>query len=334
MLIVYYRGLSRGWTPINYMVTLAAEIFEAELLILDSEMPNIRKRLEAAFLGRQSKGNESCLLVCPNPTYLLSLFLIEGWNKRFRYIAAWIIDSFWLEWIPKFTRFSHFDHLFVTSEEDISEWERLTKTSITWLPWGTDALRLGGQASERNLDLLRVGRQPPEWDDDVTTSKMCLARNLRFHGRPKGADNQIKNQEVLMSFYRQTKFMLAFSNAVNPTSYTHPRREYLTARWVDALACGAVVAGIAPKEPSINRLLWDGATLDLGSIRRDEGLAVITEAVHKWSIRQAEVNYQNALKRLDWRWRFSVIADVLEESPARLNAELQLLNQKIEQCAR
>ncbi|MEP0955410.1 glycosyltransferase [Microcoleus sp. FACHB-1515] len=225
-----------------------------------------------------------------------------------------------------------FDHLFVTTQEDVLEWQKLMKTPTTWLPWGSDALRLGGRNSNRIWDLVRVGRQPLEWEDDSQTAQFCLDRNLRFHGRPQFFANANENQAKLMEFYRQTKFSLAFSNIANPTTYTHPSREYLTGRWVDALACGAVVAGIPPKAPSIDRLLWEGATLDLQSVHIQEGLQIIFEAARNWRAEQAEKNYQQALERLDWRWRFAAIADTLNESPKRLHDELQLLNQKIERC--
>jgi hypothetical protein len=316
------------------MVNLAAELLEAELSIIDRQTPGYLKKLEAIFLRRQkSKSNESCLLICPGPEDLLSLLQIKDWRKRFRYTAAWIIDSFWIDRIPKVAKLSQlFDRLFVTTEEDILEWTQVMKTPTTWLPWGTDALRLGGKGSERVCDLTRIGRQPPEWENDSVTQKLCLENNIQFQGRIKSFDSARKNQEVLMGLYRQTKFLLAFSNSINPTKYTHPSREYLTARWTDALACGAVVVGVPPKEPSINRLLWSDATLDLGSVRIEDGLEVISEAVRTWSAEQAERNYQESLKRLDWRWRFATIADFANESPQRLNDELQLLQQRIEQC--
>jgi hypothetical protein len=262
---------------------------------------------------------------------LSAYLLIKNWRKQFRYIAAWIIDSFWLDWIPKIAKSSQlFDHLFITTEEDIPEWTRLMNTPTTCLPWGTDALVLGGNDSKRIYDLTRIGRQPLEWDNDFATEQLCLERNLRFHGRLSFLDSSSKNQEMLMKLYRQTKFLLAFSNSVNPTVYTHQTRQYLTARWTDALACGAIVAGIPPQEPSIDRLLWEGATLNLGSIRIEDGLQVILEAKHSWQAGQAARNHQQALKRLDWRWRFATIANVFDESPKRLNYELKLLKQRIE----
>jgi hypothetical protein len=322
-----------GWSPINYMVSLAEELFEAEVLRLEQDKPSLVRKIEALLCARQKKTDgESCLLICASPTDLLSLLVIKGWRNRFRFIAAWIIDSFWIDWIPGLLELSRpFDHLFVTSAEDIPEWIEAMKTPTTWLPWGSDVLRLGGKDSKRIWDLARVGRQPPEWDDDLVTEKNCRTLNLSFHGRLQEPPSVSSNQQMLMNHYRQTKFLLAFSNTAAPAPYTHPSREYVTARWVDALACGAVVAGIPPKGPSSDRLLWSGATLDLGTIRRENGLHAISEAVERWEIGQAERNYRQSLEHLDWRWRFAEIADVFKESPRKLDDELQLLRQTIRQ---
>ena len=140
---------------------------------------------------------------------------------------------------------------------------------------------------------------------------------------------QKKNQLAIMQLYQQSKFLLAFSNFAHPSNYTHPTRQYITARWTDALACGAIVAGIVPNEPSIKRLLWDGTTLDLKSININEGLQVIAEAAKIWKPEQAINNHQLSLERLDWRWRFAEIALVLNESPKRLGEEINILKQKI-----
>jgi hypothetical protein len=286
-------------------------------------------------LGRRAgAGAEACLCVCPSPTELTFLLRAEGWPKRFRRVAAWVIDSFWLDRIPRIVRYARlFDHLFVTTEEDVEAWSRATGTPTSWLPWGTDALRLGGGSSERTWDLLRVGRQPPDWDDDAETEQACRERGLSFHGRPAGSDDAGENQRALMAIYGRSKFLLAFSNVANPTNYTHPTREYLTARWVDALASGATVAGIPPKAPSIERLLWPEANLDLGSIRSDEGLPILADAVRDWTPQLARENSRRALERLDWRWRFAKIAAELGECSIRLEADIQAIRRKIESDA-
>lgn len=323
MVIVYpYPGIA-GWGPIHHMVRIAADAFGADLVMIDrKQRPTKLQQLSAAFSRR--RGPESCLVVSPYPCDINSFLLVDGWRARFRSIAAWIIDSYWIDNLPRISRYVRlFDHFFVTTEEDVPHWERMTSTPTSHLPWGADALRLGSARSQRKVDLLRVGRQPPEWDDDRTTERACRQLGIRFSGRPPSPASAVDAQPALMAKYAESRYVLAFSNAVNATSYTHPTREYLTGRWVDALACGAVVAGVAPAAPDAQRLLWPGATLELGGVGRGDGLKVISAALQGWSPQRARVNYRNALARLDWRWRFEAIASVLGESPPRLRSELE-----------
>lgn len=330
MLIVYINHGS-GWDSITKAVNLAVELFEADLLVLDTVIPKAFEKLEILLLKRKKLlGAESCLLICPDATGLIGLTRITNWRKRFKYLAAWVVDSFWLERIPKVVKLSHqFDHFFISTEEDIPAWTAATKTPVSWLPCGSDVLRLGGISEDKVWDLTRIGRQPDEWDDDANTEKLCTKKNIRFHGRMKTYESPEKNQQMLMGLYKQSKFLLAFTNIAHPNIYTHATRQYITARWTDALACGAVVAGMPPNEPSINRLFWDGATLDIKSTHIVEGLEIIDEALKQWKPEQAVINHQLALERLDWRWRLAEIALVLNEKPKKLNLEIQMLNQKI-----
>lgn len=329
MLIVYRSPGHAGWGPINHMVRLAAEVCGADLLVVERGRSPTRLQRLAALWPRR-RGAEACLVVCPHPRDLTSFLLAPGWRRRFSVLAAWIIDSFWTESLPRLARSVRlFDHLFVTTEEDIPRWEKLTGTATSHLPWGTDALRLGSARAHRSLDLLRVGRQPPEWDDDRVTEVASRALGIRFSGRPPSPPDERAAQPALMERYADSRYVLAFSNTVNPTAYTHPTREYLTGRWVDALAAGAVVAGVAPAAPDARRLLWPEATLEVGGVGRAEGLEVIASALRSWSPQRARTNHRNALERLDWRWRFQAIAARLGEDPPRLRAELEEIRGRV-----
>ncbi len=335
MLIVYYVAEDdRGWQPIMHMVRIAAESLEAELLLIDHRRRPTRSQQVRALVPR-GRGDETCLVVCRYPTDLPSLLLVPGWRKRFRATAAWVIDSYWTDRLPRLVRNVRlYDHLFVTTEEDIPDWVRLTGTRTTHLPWGSDVLRLGAAKADRRVDLLRVGRQPPEFEEDAGTAEACRALGIRFAGRPPSAPEPEAATRALMARYADSKFVLAFSNSVNPTTYTHPRREYITGRWTDALACGAVVAGVAPAAPDVRRLLWPGATLELGGIARNPGLRVVAAALQDWAPARARENHRQALERLDWRWRFAEIATTLGEAPGRLAAELDELRGKLRRIDR
>jgi len=210
--------------------------------------------------------------------------MVPDWRKRFSRIVAWVYDSFWTNWIPQWVRAVRiFDHVFVTEREDLDTWRKTVRAPVDWLPWGSDVLNLGSSNPVRPLDLVRFGRQPEEWDDDLANAQACQAAGLNFHGRPPSFSDATENERGIMGMLSQTKFALAFSNKANPTIQTHPKREYITGRWTDALASGAAVAGIPPRSESLDSLLWPEALLDTGTSNRAEGLKVIASATREWS---------------------------------------------------
>jgi hypothetical protein len=333
MLIVNPIPLDRGWSPIQHMVAMAGGLFDSEVLAADRIAPSNATKILSVLRNRtrSNANDETCLLVCAAPGDMLTILNIENWRKRFRYLAAWIIDSFWLDHIPRSIRLRNpFDHIFVTSLEDVDRWKQITGVATTWLPWGTDALRLGQGGSHRDWDLTRVGRQPPEWEDDLDAALAAESLGIRYRGRPDSTGlDALQNQKLMMNVYGASKFILAFSNTVNRDPNNHPTREYLTGRWADALGSGSIVAGVAPRGPNTDGLLWSGATLELGGVRRNEGLQVVSAALRQWTPDMAATNYRMALKRLDWRWRFKTLADVCGISSAPLTRELQLLEERI-----
>jgi hypothetical protein len=333
LLIVNAISHDRGWTPIQHMIAIAGELFDCEVVMVDTSGPSKTAKILSVLRQRtrNGTGDETCLLVCKGPGDLLAILNIENWRKRFRHMAAWVIDSFWLDHIPRSIRLRNpFDHIFVTSLEDVDLWREIAGVATTWLPWGTDALGLGQGGAHRDWDLTRVGRQPPEWEDDLDAALAAESLGIRYRGRPDSTGlNPLQNQKLMMNAYGASKFILAFSNAVNRDPNNHPAREYLTGRWVDALGCGSIVAGIAPRGPSTDGLLWPGATLELGSVRRSQGLQIVAAALGKWTPDMAASNHLMALRRLDWRWRFKALADVCGVRSAPLSLELQLLEERI-----
>lgn len=332
LLIVNCIPDEQGWSPIQYMITLAAELMNADVINITGDAPSNIAILWSILYRRSHNriSQESCMLICTGPADLLRVLNVHDWRRRFQYLAAWIIDSFWLEHLSTTIRLSKpFDQLFVTSDEDIEQWRKLSGTSVTWLPWGTDALRLGSGATNREYDVTRVGRQPPEWNDDLTVLNHAKTFGIKYRGRPAGDGlTNLDNYRCLMKAYGNSKYVIAFSNTVNQEAYTHPSREYLTGRWVDALASGAIVAGITPRCRSTDELLWPGATLDLGSTHRIEGLRILAAAVNDWRPTIAARNFKLALERLDWRWRFRLIVDSIGLNPVPLATELELLRRR------
>ena len=318
--IVYVDHGGEGYHCVQHMARLAAELLEGELVVVKPGFPTSAQKLGGIFLPRK-KSRSTCLLICPLPADMSAILLIPHWREQFSRIVAWVFDSFWTQWIPPWTRASRiFDHVFVTESDDLTTWRQRMHAPVDWLPWGSDVLNLGSANPERPIDVLRFGRQPRTWDDDLANAQLCQSAGLQFHGRPPSLRNATDNQRGLMAMLSQTKFALAFSNRVSPGTQTHPTREYITGRWTDALASGATVAGVPPRSESVEQLLWPEAMLDLETVDPTEGLKVLASTVRVWTPERAQVNYTKSLETLDWRLRLKTLAQALNVRSTALEA--------------
>lgn len=326
--VIYIDPGSAGYHPVFYMARLAAELFETELAVLHPRSITTIDKF-SGFLPRGRKGLAG-ILICPDPTYLATVLSINNWRGRYGRLVAWVFDLFWLNHVHRFVRFGRiFDHVFVTEKEDLDDWRKTLHAPVDWLPWGSDVLRLGSDNSERCIDLLRFGRQPPHWEDDASTSLMCTSRQMKFQGRPPMLADASENERALMQMLSQAKFTLSFSNVIAPSTYTHPKRPYITGRWTDALSAGATVAGIPPCSELVRSLLWKDALLDVGTVDIAKGIAALADAVRDWTPHRATWNYLRSLEVLDWRWRFERLASALDVHSPTLDTELSLLRQAI-----
>ena len=327
--VVYPDPGGEGYLCIFHMARLAAELLNGELIVLQPGPPALTDKLSGIFLPRK-RSHTSCLLICPSPADLSSMLLVQNWRQNYGRIVAWVFDSFWTNWIPPWVRASRiFDHVFVTEREDLNTWRQMLRAPVDWLPWGSDVLNLGSSNPVRQLDLVRFGRQPKEWDDDLVNARACQSLGLNFLGRPPSFSDATDNERGLMGVLSKTKFALAFSNRANPTMQTHPEREYITGRWTDSLASGSTVVGIPPRSESIDSLLWPEALLDIGTVDQTEGLKVIASAVREWTPERARLNYRTSLETFDWRWRFKTLAEALDTHSSKLDAELARLQNVI-----
>lgn len=193
------------------------------------------------------------------------------------------------------------------------------------LPWGADALGIRDAAGDepgRPVDLLRVGRQPPAWEDDEATARAARELGVAFAGRPGFGSSPEDSALLLGRAEEQAKFVLAFSNAVAPAAYTHPRREYLTGRWFDALAHGAGVLGRLPRTELAQRLLWEGACREIAVDSAARGLEQVRAFVASWSPQEAARNRSLACRYLDWRHRFAQLLAAAELTSPALDRDL------------
>jgi hypothetical protein len=315
-----------GWAPINHLISLACSELDATAMRAPGDGSGFARHLARLRRRRPVAGKPHVLFIAMTAADLRFALTTPGWRDGYDRAAAWIIDSFHIDHANRRDLAGQFDHLFVTRPNDAAAFAAISGLPTTILPWGSDVLTLGSGTPERDLDLLRVGRQPPVWEDDTAAAAEGAARGILFHGRPPmgKADDEMAH---LFSWYKRARFVLASSNLVSPAPYVHKTEEYITARWTDSLAAGAVVAGVPPRgDASFASLLWPEAVLDIPLFSRAEGLDVIREALDRWTPDLAHHNHVQARKRLDWRHRLALIAEHFSLSAPRLEASLQRLS--------
>lgn len=329
--VVLAHSGGRGWGSIEHLARLAARCFGGELLLIDTPHEFGRAFKARALLPRRRGGGRSALLIAPHPINLVSALESEVLRRRYDRIAAWVIDSFWSDRIPHITRTPAFSHLYVTDPEHVADWQAASPAPVTVNMWGSDALGVPvEQLGDKPVDLQRFGRQPDAYEDDDVTAALAAARGLNFRGRPPFGADELESERNVHAALEAAKVTTAFSNRINPTGYTHPTREYVTARWVDAISRGVLVAGAAPRSQAAETLLAPGTCLEIDPEDAGAGLDAIAEAVRAWSPQQAIGRHVHALRHLDWRHRFASIARDLGAEPAPLARELELVRERID----
>lgn len=316
---------SHGWQPIKHLIALMSDIFDARVITSDRQIvPTLTARCSYRFLPRKRiEGAPSLLVMAAKAEGIKSFRKLPGWRNSYGTVAAWIIDSFHSDGLSPAHGFRHFDKIFVTWGGNIPEYQAMTSSPVTWLPWGTDALRLGHMSTKRQWDLVRLGRQPQDWDNDQDVTESLAAHGLSYHGRPPRTPAEENGYAALLSQYlSHAKFVLAHSNLADGSGYTHSSREYMTARWTDSFACGAAVMGVQPRtDPLFNQILPEGV-VDLETIDRSAAMARIRSEIAAWTPERASIIRKMALQQFDWRWRLKDLAREMKLGTEKLDAEL------------
>lgn len=328
--VIYTDPGGRGWATVALLAELLAECLDAELVSM-STRPRLDRVRRAAGEAPRRSGSGVCVVIAPQPAHLGSLisatYLMRGYDR----VIGWVIDSFLDDRIPRMALGrGHFDQLFITDVELLESWSARTGTPTGWLPFGSNVLDQPSLPERRSVDLLRVGRQPGAWDDNDLTHRLAAELGLAFSAGPPLLRDPRQNQDALTAAMRDAKITLSFTNLVSPATYTHPTRDYVTGRWTDALASGAMIAGVPPQCEAGRRVLWDGALVRLPDTDLDAGLELIARTAEAWEPAQSETIRLRALQTLDWRLRFKTLADSADLSAPKLDDELARLSSKID----
>lgn len=316
-------GAATGWAPILRLAEIAAQLFGGNVVRYPDEYP---RRLRKAWgLRPRPAGDQDAVLLALlyGPSFITHLREGHAFRGNYRHVVAWIIDSFWEDRNVRRVDFNGIDLVCIIRADETEFYRRQLGDRILPLNWGSDVLRLGCDNADRPVDVQRVGRQPEVWNDDLQSEKIAATMGLRFAGRPPNHPDPMTNQHVVMQAYSHAKFLVAHSNLVSAANYTHPTKEYITARWTDALASGCSLAGVQPRSDGTYRnLFWPGAALDFDRVDLRHNMAAVAEAVAAWTPQHARHNHLMALQRLDWRHALKRIATAISVSSDALDGEL------------
>lgn len=322
-----------GWQPVVALAELVARLWETTPTFLHPTRDYTVARKVLSLTPRVRGNRAPLLIIAAHPGDLLSLADGRVLLGRFSRVGAWIIDSFWDDRIPLFARMAHtIDHAFITDAELVDRYAEVMKTPCAWAPWGSDVLAVRGRLPiARDIDVLRLGRQPAAWEDDATNQHMLAEHGLSYQGRfpaAPGATNQPQVRDYLL----RSKVVLASSNLASPATYTHPTRDYITARFTDAVACGTLIAGQPPRCLAADLLPAQGMiAMDITS--REAGVAYLQQAVEDWAPMASAALHAHALTHLDWRHRIWDISREFGVDTPSLAKELSRLDDAISAAA-
>lgn len=316
-------GAAAGWAPVVGLGDLAARMFGGQIVNYPAAYPSRAQKLWGLRPRGPVRQDAGLLALLYGPSDITKLRQAGAFRAGYRFVVAFIIDSFWEDPNVRGIEFRGIDQLCIIRAEEQDYYRRLTGCPVEVLGWGSDVLGQGTDRAERPVDVLRLGRQPEDWDDDDRSRHEAAARGLAFAGRPPQLPDPLENLAGIMRAYGSAKYLVAHSNLTSVEANTHKTKEYITARWTDALASGCSVAGVQPRRDSnYARLAWPGAVLDFDRVDLRHNMAALAEAVAAWTPDQARLNHRMALARLDWRHHLARIAQLMQVGAPALDADL------------
>lgn len=320
---------SGGWGPVTALGELAGQVFGTTTRFIHPQREYGRLRKAASLMPRPSFRDRALLLIAAHPGDLLSLTSPAAALGGFDRVGVWIIDSFWDERIPLFARKTRaIDHVWITDGELVDRYRSAMRIPCEWLPWGTDALA-AQPIPDKSVDVLRLGRQPNAWEDDDLNRAAVQSVGLSYQGRFPMSPRGSKSYREVLDQLRRAKVVLGSSSLDSPTDYRHPTRDYISARFTDAVACGARIAGSRPQCMAADELPEEAwVPIDIRS--RSRGAAELREAILQHDPQRSARLAKHALQRLDWRHRLRKIADGLKVSAPELDAQLALVHRTAE----
>jgi hypothetical protein len=325
-----------GWVSIDEFENLFAFLADATIAVPASRQirglpQNLAMRAFGRFVPLPNLPSEGDLLlvVAHTPSDLQMLQSVPNAKKRFRNVAAYVIDSYYTEDFGAATEW--YDHVFCTTLEGVRMVEERFGVSSSLLRQGFDCLNWASVNPDRGTDLIGFGRQPESFHRSFQKAFHHSQSLLMYLHSPIGTTvgpDVWTERPMILKLLQKSKISLAFNLSIEPLG-SRPRAEnFLTNRWLESLGCGCVVVGKRPPGQMAQEMLcWPEATIELPDDAREApaiimALASDTTFLHTTRLR----NVIEMCRRHDWRYRIRDIYNRFDlELPPALRSELAML---------
>lgn len=329
--VLLLRQEGQGWGPVTTLASVTARLAGTALHVAPVGPPASKIRLlrhasTATVKAAIARSRDADLLViAPVPGALNDVLLDTTLRSKYRNVMAWVIDSFWTERIPATVKLPGiFSHIFITDPDDLELWRAKARASVEVLPWGTDALSAHARLQAPDTDVVRVGRQPPAWEDDEVLASAAHGAGLSFRGRPPMGDSEADAVDSVADAYARSRVVLASGNASSPATYTHPTKEYVTGRWTDAFANGCLVGGTPPRCGAASILLPPYGLIHTPPNDVAAGMDAIRGHLDEEGDASMRLR-RFALLQLDWRHRLKRVFSIAGTDTRLLDEEIKQL---------
>ncbi len=330
-----------GWVAVDEFEDLFSSFGNSRIVTttrrrgLQGLAGKVKNRLVGPYRTVTDLENGNLLLVIARaPNDLKMLLSIQNVRKKFRYIAGYVIDSYFTENFPSVT--THYDHIFSTTQEGAEVVKSRFGTSSSVLPQGFDCLSWACLNDTRSIDLIGFGRQPPTYHREFQRAFHTQASPLLYLHSPIGALNGRAvwdERPMMLKLLQRSKLSLAFHLGVEPQTIRPRAASFVTSRWFESLTTGCVVVGKRPLGRMSEQLFgWPDALIELPN-NPDEAPAAIVDLARSIDFLR-KTRARNVIEmtcRHDWRYR---IRDIYEhfklELPPALTEQLSSLIHRLE----
>src|SRR6266478_818301 len=231
-----------GWVAIDEFENLVARLGNFRIAVPRSRRPlpglvgRVRDKSLGAFmrLGPIQEEGELLLVVAHAPGDLRMLSSLTNARKRFRYIAGYVIDSYFTEDFGSSVK--AYDHIFSTTQEGADEVRNRFKVSSSVLRQGFDCLNWACGDTNRGIDLIGFGRQPPSYHEAFQRAFHTHQSPLLYLHSPIGTltgEAVWRERPMMLKLLQRSKISLAFHLLMEPALDRPKSSNFVTSRWFE-----------------------------------------------------------------------------------------------------